>query len=259
MAAYLRKTGVAEDIRQAFVVSRYEQIKHFSGLKMLIYGVIVAAVLILLAVSQILFMKDSTHQEITSTYVSFTATLALLGATLFASTTLSSEFEERTALILFTKPIKKSSIFLGKFVTSFMINVVIMALYYIVVAILSLVLSGEVSPRLLESYGYLVMYIFAVTGIAMMFSSLMKRSSSAAVLTFIFLLLGPSLILSVLMIAQGNMNTDDYWYFIDSARSAISYAVLDKSVDAAKVVGTLFVWGIIPTIIAFFRFNRREL
>ncbi len=257
MVAELRKTGVAEDIRQAFVVSRYEQIKYFSGLKMLIYGVIVAAVLILLAVSQIIFMRDSTHEQITSLYVGFTALLALLGATLFASTTLSSEFEERTALILFTKPIRKSSIFLGKFLTSFMINVVIMAVYYIAVAILSLVLSGEVSPHLFESYGYLVMYIFAVTGIAMMFSSLMKRSSSAAVLTFIFLLLGPTLILSILMMAQGG-NVNDYWYFIDSAKSAITNCI-SESVDVTKTVGTLFVWGIIPIIIAFLRFNRREL
>ncbi len=257
MVAELRKTGIAEDIRQAFVVSRYELIKYFSGLKMLIYGVIVAAVLILLAVSQIIFMKNSTYQEITSTYVSFVSMLALLGATLFASTSLTSEFEERTALVLFTKPIRRSSIFLGKFLTSFMINAVIMAVYYIAVAILSSVLSGKVSPHLLESYGYLVMYIFAVTGIAVMFSSLMKKSSSSAVLTFIFLMLGPSLILSILMIAQGG-SAEDYWYFINSAESAIS-SCINQSVDVAKTVGTLFAWGIIPIIIAYLRFNRREL
>ncbi len=253
----LRKSGIFEDIRQASVVSKYEQIKHITGFKMLIYGVIVVATLALIAVSQILFLKDSTHETVASLYIDFASTLVLLGATLFASTTLTSEFEERTALILFTKPVKKSSIFIGKFVTSFMINVAIMAAYYIIVAVLSLVLCGEVSPHLLESYGYLVMYIFAVTGIAMMFSAFMKKSSSAAILTFIFLMLGPTLILSVLLIAQGATDSSGFWYFIDVAKAAISTCI-SAPVESGKVVGTLFVWGIIPTILAYIRFNKRE-
>ena len=206
----LCKTGIMEDLRQALIVSRYEALKFLSGYKLLIFGIIMITSLLLLSIANIIFMDNPTVNSVYSSFISFVSLLALLGATLFTSTTLSSEFEERTALVLFTKPIKKSSIFLGKILIAFALNVAIFAIYYIVTTLVGLIITHDISIDLLASFGYLVTYIFTLTGIAVMFSSLMKKSSSASILTFVFVLLVPSLILAVIMLAQDNMNVNDY-------------------------------------------------
>jgi len=257
----LCKKGVFEDLRQASIVSRYELLKYFSGYKLLIFGIIVAVALVLMTVTCLIFQKDSSVNEIYSTYISFVALLALLGVALFTSPTICSEFEERTALVLFTKPIKKSTIFLGKIVIGFALNIIVFAIYYLVTMLVGLVITGNVSMDLWASFGYLVAYIFALTGIAVMFSSLMKKSSSASILTFIFVLFVPSLILSVIMLAQNNMNVGDYWYFIDSASTAITYSVSATQTvsNGLRAVVVMLVWGLIPMIIGYLRFAKREL
>ena len=141
----LCKTGIMEDLRQALIVSRYEALKFLSGYKLLIFGIIMVASLLLLSIANIIFMDDPTVNSVYSSFISFVSLLALLGATLFTSTTLSSEFEERTALVLFTKPIKKSSIFLGKILIAFALNVAIFAIYYIVTTLVGLIITHDIS------------------------------------------------------------------------------------------------------------------
>ena len=255
----LCKTGIMEDLRQALIVSRYEALKFLSGYKLLIFGIIMITSLLLLSIANIIFMDDPTVNSVYSSFISFVSLLALLGATLFTSTTLSSEFEERTALVLFTKPIKKSSIFLGKILIAFALNVAIFAIYYIVTTLVGLIITHDISIDLLASFGYLVTYIFTLTGIAVMFSSLMKKSSSASILTFVFVLLVPSLILAVIMLAQDNMNVSDYWYFLDSAATSIIYSVTGDVVNGPRDVATMFVWGLIPMIISYRHFIKKEL
>ncbi len=255
----LCKTGIMEDLRQALIVSRYEALKFLSGYKLLIFGIMMITSLLLLSIANIIFMDNPTVNSVYSSFISFVSLLALLGATLFTSTTLSSEFEERTALVLFTKPIKKSSIFLGKILIAFALNVVIFAIYYIVTTLVGLIITHDISIDLLASFGYLVTYIFTLTGIAVMFSSLMKKSSSASILTFVFVLLVPSLILAVIMLAQDNMNVNDYWYFLDSAAASITYSVTGDVVNGPRDVATMFVWGLIPMIIAYRHFIKKEL
>ncbi len=257
----LCKKGVFEDLRQASIVSRYEMLKYLSGYKLLIFGIIVIVTLALITVASVLFPNGDSDvgNGVYATYLSFVTLLALLGATLFTSTTICSEFEGRTALILFTKPIKKSSIFLGKVFMSFILNVAIFVVYYVVVILMGLVLKGDINVNILASFGYLVAYIFAMTGIAIMFSSLMKRSSSASILTFIFVLLVPSLILSVVVLSQGSTDTSGYWYFLDVAASSITKSVTGTVSNGLRDVLTMIVWGLVPMIIGYLRFTRREL
>lgn len=256
----LCKKGIFEDIRQASIVSRFEVLKYLSGYKLLIFGIIVIATLALTTVALIIFPGDEgVNKGVYAVYLSFITLLALLGATLFTSTTLCSEFEERTALVLFTKPIKKSSIFLGKVFIAFVLNVVIFAVFYLIVVVMGLILKGDFTTDILTSFGYLVAYVFAVTGIAVMFSSLMKRSSSASILTFIFVLLVPNLILSVIMISQGAKDVSGYWYFLDVAASSITTSVSGTVSNGLRDVIVMLIWGLIPMIVGYLRFSRREL
>ena len=114
---------VKDDLRQALIIGKYETIKFFSGKKIFVFGGIVVALAILVGVLMHFFPDDMvTTKNVTSQFVSFVTLLLLIGATMFSSVALVSEFEDRTAFTLFTKPVRKYSIFLGKFGAAYLLN-----------------------------------------------------------------------------------------------------------------------------------------
>ena len=249
-----------DDLRQAFIVSKYEVMKFISGKKILIFGILEALVLGLLAVVMFFFSNGeiSTRGGLGS-YISFITLLMLVGATLFSSVTLVSEFEERTSLMLFTKPIRKSSIFIGKFLAAYFLNLFFVIIYYIVSAILVAIKTGGSDISLLPSLGYCAAYIFALTGIAILFSALMKKSSSASILTFVFILLVPSIITMVVVLATGSSDLSSYWYILDMASTSITYVIDGTVENGVRDFFVMILWGLIPMIAAYFIFRRREI
>ena len=168
-----------DDFRQALIVSKYEIMKFISGKKILIFGILEALILAIMAVVMFFFSQgEITTKGALATYVSFITFLMLIGATLFSSVTLVSEFEERTSLMLFTKPIRKGSIFIGKFLAAYFLNLAFVIVYYIVSVILVAIKTGGSDLSIFSSLGYCAAYIFALTGIAILFSALMKKSST---------------------------------------------------------------------------------
>ena len=250
-----------DDTRQALIVTKYEIMKFISGKKILIFGIIGLATLALITVVMFCFGSDDmTTENGVSTYLSFISLLTLLGATLFSSVTLVSEFEERTALMLFTKPIRKGSIFVGKYIAAYLLNMIFVIIYYLVAALMVGIKTGGFTANIFASLGYCAVYIFALTGIAILFSALLKKSSSASILTFIFILLAPSIILSALMIANNNFtDTTSYWYILDIALLAVTNSINGPVEDGIRAALVMFVWGLIPTVASYFLFKRREL
>ena len=255
------KSDFSDDIRQTFIVAKNEIVKFVSGKKILIFGIIGLATLVLLSV--VMFgwgSDDMTTEGGVSTYLSFISLLMLLGATLFSSVTLVSEFEERTALVLFTKPIRKGSIFVGKFIAAYLLNMIFVIVYYLITALMVGIKTGGFTSNIFPSLGYCAVYIFALTGIAILFSALLKKSSSASILTFIFILLVPSLILSVMMIIDNNF-TDPYkyWYILDEALLAVTDSISGPVENGPRAALVMFIWGLIPTVASYFLFRKREV
>ena len=249
-----------DDLRQAMIVSKYEVMKFVSGKKIYIFAILEALVLGLLAVVMFFFSNEgfSTKGGL-ATYISFISLLMLVGATLFSSVTLVSEFEERTSFMLFTKPIRKSSIFIGKFLAAYVLNLLFVIAYYAISAILVAIKTGGSAIELLPSLGYCAAYIFALTGIAILFSSLMKKSSSASILTFVFILLVPSIVVSIVAIATGSVDVSSYWYILDVAEASVPNAISGSVENGARDFFVMILWGLIPAIGAYILFKRREV
>ena len=94
---------VGDDLRQAVLVGRYEILKFFHGKKIFIFGGLILALYALVTWIMFAFADpDMTVRGATQSYISFLQLLLLIGATLFSSVTIVSEFEDRTALTLFT-------------------------------------------------------------------------------------------------------------------------------------------------------------
>ena len=250
-----------DDLRLACIVSKYEGIKFMSGKKILIFGILIAAVLVLISIAVLGFGGDNvTTEGGIYTYISFVELLALIGATLFSSVTLVSEFEERTSLMLFTKPIRKSSIFLGKFAAAFILNFVFILFYYVVAVIMIAIKTGGFTDNIIPSFGLCVAYIFSLTGIAIFFSAWMKKSSSASILTFIFILLVPGIVgLVIAAIASSSGASVDLWFILDSASLSVVNTITGEATNGLRDLAVMLIWGIIPTVAGYYLFKKREV
>lgn len=251
-----------DDIRQAFIVAKYEIMKFISGKKILIFGIINAIVLAILTI--VIFsvrINDLTTELGLGLYIGVSSWLMLLGATLFSASSLVAEIEERTALMLFTKPIRKGSIFLGKMMASYGLNLAFVILYYIVASVAIAIKTGGFSTNIFASIGYCMLYILALTGIAMLFSALMKKSSSASILTFVFILLVPSIIaiaIQIIMISTGG-KAPDMWYILDYASQSVATSIEGAVDNGPRDALVMLVWGTVPLLGSYFLFRRREV
>jgi ABC-2 type transport system permease protein len=180
-----------DDFRQIGVVTRNELIKNVRGKRFLASLVLILLVFSLITVMPYANGKGwdaTTIGSMLSSYLSYVVTFSVLIVGLVGSVTLVSEYEERTALILFTRPIKKTSIFIGKFCASFITGVLLILVYYIGVDIMTLAFHGTVPVHLVQSFCMCAMYVFAATGIAFVFSAVMKKASMCIIFTILALL-----------------------------------------------------------------------
>ena len=249
-----------DDIRQASIVCRYEVLKFFSGKKIFIYLALVVAVFVILTVVAAVYGDaDESVQDDTSSFFSFVTLFLLVGATLFSSVTLVSEFEERTALTLFTKPVHKISIFAGKFVAAYLLNVAVMFVYTILVIIAVAILKHGFAPEIFVAFGYCMLYAFALTGIAIFFSALMKKSSSASIMTFLFILLIPDLIAVIILAASIVDSLDEFWYILDMAANAMINCFNGPVEHGPRDALVMLTWGLVPAVASYFLFRRRQV
>jgi len=261
-----------DDFRQSYVVAKNEILKFIRGKKFIVYVAIVALVFLLYTILP--FITGESFSELyqlaggtVPAYLSFMNIIVILGATLFASNTIVSEFEERTALVLFTRPIKKTSIFLGKIIGCIIVETVMVVLFYLGTAVVSQLADGFVPIDLFTGLGIAFLFIIASTGIAMLISSILKKSGTSAVLTFFLLLLIIPMI--SLMVSISGV---DPWFMLNHASSLMvpSYQVYTDALTGvstviklpmehvARATGVLIIWAMGTSFVAWLMFTRRE-
>lgn len=212
-------TTVTENMRQSAVVMRNEVLKFVNGKRMTLFLGLLGLILFVLTFAPYIVgdgLPDDPSQ-IAYSYLSMSTFVVLIASTLFASISIVSEFEERTALIVFTRPIRKSAIFIGKMLACLVVSFAFIALYYVFAALVSLVVAGGVDPDLFASMGMAFAYSFGTTGVALLVSSVMKRSNTSTILTFVVLLV---ILPAVSMVLAAS--DIDCWYMLDQAGNTIT-------------------------------------
>ncbi len=262
-----------DDIRQAYVVAKNEIKKFFRGKKILLFGVLVLAIVLLQTLIPVIFNSpyDSKDQVLTN-FVSFSVLLVELAGVMFTATSIVSEFEDRTALVLFTKPIRKWSIFIGKLMASMMAVGAFILIYYLYAAILALTVPGAFnSVAFAQSLVLALCTVFGVCGVSMLISSFSKKGSTASILTLVFFVLLIGMISALL---QTFAHIETYWS-IDDAASYLTYVfqgtrpvpidtypyveyVALESIEIIRAGVILLIWGIATNVAAFFLFKKRD-
>lgn len=260
-----------DDMRQVLVIGGNEMRKFFRGRKILLLVILAALFLTINIVltalySDLMFNPSPSNLarefgiiSIITLHSLWVPFISLLGAVLFASYAIVSEFEERTYLLLFTRPVKKTTIFVGKFLASYLVTLFVVLLYYGIGILHSLILGGDagvIDSSVLASIGLTMAYIFAVSGLAMLFSCISKKGSISALMTFFLVSMVPTMMTIILMLAVPGGN---HWYILDKASESITL-IMDATVTVlvSQPLIALFIWGIVPLIAGWIIFLKRE-
>ena len=261
-------TNLPNDFDQAIVATRYEMLKYLRGKKLILVSALIILVLALLSLAPYL-LGDSLPSDpnaFAAYYLLFLTSLIIIAITLFGSDSLSTEFEHRTGLLIFTRPVKRESLFAAKFLASFLVTLAVVLVFYLAVFLLSYFVTGTVDSALYTSLGLAVLYVLAVTGLGFMFSAFLSRGATAAILLFALMMLILPIVETVMM-----MGGIDPWFNIHYAGEAVyisvagpmqvttGMGVTDYNPEPAKSAVVLFVWALVTSSIALFRFKRRQL
>ncbi|MCJ7606537.1 MAG: ABC transporter permease [Thermoplasmata archaeon] len=134
-------------------------------------------------------------------FVSFANIMVIICATLFGADALVSEFQNRTGYLIFPNPVKRTTLLVGKFSASVTASMLLMTVFYGVVAVLSLYACRGIDDDFLLSYALMAEYAVAAMALAYLLSALLKGSTGALVLTFFLLLMILPIIDQVSMVA----------------------------------------------------------
>ena len=272
------KIEVPSDVEQVFLVAKYDILKHIRSKRLMAIGVILGLILVLityLGVTNNLYQHDI--NGFISNYAGFVSTLIVIGVTLFAGDAIVAEFQGRTGYLLFPNPVKKSSLYAGKFLASVGVMTLVIVVYYLVAIVIGLVYTGSFTELSIYSMLLAILYGAAATGVAFLISATMKTSTASLVLTFFMLFMILTLVSQVMSIAAikptGELTFESGTisdilqnpYPVDTVRnlsmggngSGFVFHTYHDPVGPAVAVE--FVWLIATYALGYVAFKRREM
>jgi len=170
---------------QALTITKYELLMYLRGKKILgIVAITVAVSALFIGLFEYLETQGpQTIQFDLSSPISFVFFLIVITAAFFGSSSISSEFNQKTGQILFSNPISRTSIWFGKFIAAEIITFSVISLYYSIIvsyAVISYDAPIEIIPSLLFSFASATM----IMSIAFLISSIFNGQTGAVVLIF---------------------------------------------------------------------------
>jgi ABC-2 type transport system permease protein len=152
----------------------------------------------------------------------------ILAAVFFGGDAIAGEFQNKTGYFLMGLPIRRSTVYVGKFIAAFLASVAMLVLFLaILLANGAYYFGASALPwQLGLSLVLALVYLGAVLGATFMFSSLFKTSAYGFVLTAILFLIGFTLLQDVI---TGLVKIEP-WMIISYASSTIG-GVFSSSVN----------------------------
>jgi ABC-2 type transport system permease protein len=149
---------------------------------------------------------------------SFVNIFIILSAIFFGGDAISGEFQNKTGYYLVPNPLRRSVIYVGKYIAAVMASVIVVATFALITVANGLYYFGPSIPSEFgESVAFALFYLLAVMGATFLFSSLFKSSSISILTTVIIFLFAFNLVDEIVMILAGY----EPWFSITYAAGII--------------------------------------
>ena len=215
------KEDICSDMNHVYLNALFELKKHWKKNRIILVSLLAIALpLIFYAVPPLLGSDYSdTANGFASSNLGFITLLIIISAAMFTGDSISSEFENRTGLILFHTPQRQNSIFVGKYIASLLATWLAVMLYYLVtlIAIGQIYGLDQVSMEFGQSFLLALLYSASAVSLIYFFSAVMKRAITSTLIGFFALLMILPIISLVL-----TLGSVDPWFIITHSADLIT-------------------------------------
>ena len=277
-----QQIGTPGSLDQLFIITKYELLNYFRSKRFLIL-LIIGLIIDFILTGIIGYYRPQSFLSSTLSFyggwvgqsITF---IIILSAIFFGGDSISGEFQNKTGFFIASRPIRRSSIYIGKWIASFVASLLIMFIFLAITIANGIYYFGYSIPyQLGDAILFSILYLAAVLGFAFFFSSLFKSSAYSILITIILFLFAFTLMQDLISSLVGI----EPWFIITYAAGIITNVFTvpfpAQIVHSATQVGpkkTIFRtiynatipegliimagYFIISTILGLFIFEKRE-
>ncbi|MDR0334351.1 MAG: ABC transporter permease [Methanomassiliicoccaceae archaeon] len=267
--------GIGDDMRQIGVVTKYEILKHLRSKRMLIF-IAIAVILFALMTALVIILDGKLPDDPTEfmkQYLAIVIIMIIIGTSLICAPAIASEFEERTALLMFPRPMKKTSFFIGKVLACYIVCGAVIVLYYLICIVLSFICTGGLDLNTFGSLGMALLFMMGAGGFGLLMSSMFKKGSTSIIVTILVLLLVFYSMIDGLLIM---FEVEPFFSLTYAGLDILNFVAGDPTgiqiietpmgpvemmfyyPSHALAVSVMATWAIVTTALAALLFRRRE-
>ncbi len=184
--------GTASTFTQLGIITKYSFLNYFRARRFLVMALIVILVNLALTVavaytrSQVFLVSPLAFYG--TWWGGFISILILLTVVFFGGDAIAGEFQNKTGYFLVPNPVRRSTIYIGKYLAAFIASTLILALFAAITIANALYYGMGVPTEFAESFLFAWFYLLTALGVTFMFSSLFKTTSISILLTVILFL-----------------------------------------------------------------------
>jgi ABC-2 type transport system permease protein len=228
---------VPSGLAQCAVQAEFEFRNYLRSTRFYILLAIVATIGIAIMAVMYVYKPAPYLSSPTSFYSEWWGTVAglcvILTGIFFGADAISSEFQNKTGYYLLPNPVKRSSIFIGKWIASFLASAIAIGVYAaITLADGAIYFGSNVPYQFGESFVFALFYIFPILGFSFFISSAFKNNSSSILLTAILLLFGFNFITPLI----SSLSNSEPWYVLSYGAGIITNVLSSSGYPPHEVV-----------------------
>lgn len=200
------------------IVFNYEFLKHIRRARLYV----ILGITLVLEVLVLILIPTLTHKGFPGDVKSMAALLTIgpslagIGAVFFAGDAIAGEYESKTGFLLFTNPIKRILLWIGKYLAGLFSVILLMIFNYIIIAVALLAIYHTVPWQMYESFGLAVYYAAAVLSTTFFFSAVSRGSMGATIMSLLFVWVVSGILESVL-----SFTNNPTWFLLTAGSRSI--------------------------------------
>ena len=224
----LGENKVPTSVSQVGIITKYELLNYFRSRRffvLLTIDGVIAGILTAVVAFYGVATFGSISLEFYSTWWGFSATYVIIFcAIFFGGDSISGEFQNKTGYFLVGNPLRRASIYIGKWLAALIASLIIFGVFTAITVGNGIYYFGtDVPYQFGESILFCLVYLVAILGFTFFFSSLFKSSSMSILVTAILLLFG----FNIISMLVSNIAHAEPWFLLTYGAQIIGNVLTD--------------------------------
>ena len=216
---------VPKSASQIFTICKYDLLKSLRGKKILaVLAIAISVPSLLLFIPELTGTEfPNTSRDFFSSNLVFIHYVLVFSAVLLGSNALVSEFQEKTGYTLFTNPVSRESIWLGKFFSVELLALTVTSIFYVIIGIGGFFVYENIPEEIFSSWILSLIVGTMFVSVAFLISSFARGPTGAAVLILLlFIFVFPTMDQVLINLAETKP-----WYSPTFAAKIIDFVIFD--------------------------------